>query len=147
MPLLDWTPDSSSGGPPLLRAYFRSKRGKREVMHFRYPPYGTSAENPGTLDLVRYPNQPTSHQSHINEINPPTHPYLLVHYMARMLHAVFCFLTSKIGLGLRSRTHEHAYHGENALGSITLPADGAGATASGALRQGRVLVCRPVAHL
>ena len=24
-------------------------------MHFRYPPYGTSAENPGTLDLVRYP--------------------------------------------------------------------------------------------
>jgi hypothetical protein len=23
-------------------------------MHFRYPPYGTSAENPGTLDLVRY---------------------------------------------------------------------------------------------
>ena len=28
-------------------------------MHFRYPPYGTSAENPGTLDLVRYHIQPT----------------------------------------------------------------------------------------
>ena len=24
-------------------------------MHFRYPPYGTSAENPGTHDLIRYP--------------------------------------------------------------------------------------------
>ena len=36
--LLDLTPDSSSGGPQLLRAYFRSKRAKREVLELDPPP-------------------------------------------------------------------------------------------------------------
>ena len=52
--LLDPSPDSSSGGPPLLRAYFRSKRAKREVYELDPPPFGTPAENPGTLDLSLY---------------------------------------------------------------------------------------------
>ena len=52
--LLDLTPDSSSPGPGLLRAYFRSKRAKREVYELDPPPSGTSAENPGAHDLSRY---------------------------------------------------------------------------------------------
>ena len=38
--LLDLTPDPSSGGPPLLRAYFRSKRDKREVYELDPPLLG-----------------------------------------------------------------------------------------------------------
>ena len=35
--LSDLTPDPSSGGPPLLRAYLRSKRAKREVYDLNPP--------------------------------------------------------------------------------------------------------------
>ena len=52
--LLDLTPDSSSGRRQLLRAYFRSKRAKWEVYELDPPPFGTSAENTGTHDLIRY---------------------------------------------------------------------------------------------
>ena len=51
--LSDLTPDSSSCPGQLLRAYFRSKRRNWEVYELDPPPYGTSAENPGTLDLIR----------------------------------------------------------------------------------------------
>ena len=39
------------GFEQLRCAYFRSKRAKREVYELDPPPLGTSAENPGTLDL------------------------------------------------------------------------------------------------
>jgi hypothetical protein len=50
--LLDPSPDSGSCPGQLLRAYFRSKRAKREV--YELDPQGTPAENPGTLDLSLY---------------------------------------------------------------------------------------------
>ena len=40
LPLLDLTPDSSSGGPPLLRAYLRSKRAIQEVYELDPPFWG-----------------------------------------------------------------------------------------------------------
>ena len=52
--LLDPSPDSGSCPGQLLRAYFRSKRAKREVYELDPPPFGTPAENPGTLDLSLY---------------------------------------------------------------------------------------------
>ena len=45
--LLDPSPDSSS-----CPGYFRSKRHIREVYELDPPPFGTSAENPGTLDQI-----------------------------------------------------------------------------------------------
>ena len=51
--LLDLSPDSSSCPGQLLRTYFRSKRVIQEVYELEPPPFRTSAENPGTLDLIR----------------------------------------------------------------------------------------------
>ena len=51
---VDPSPDSSSCPRQLLRAYFRSSGDKREVYELDPPPFGTSAENPGTLDLSLY---------------------------------------------------------------------------------------------
>ena len=48
---MDLTPDPSSCPGQLLRAYFRFKRAKWEVYELDPPPFGTSAENPGTHDL------------------------------------------------------------------------------------------------